>query len=689
MVQGLYIASYGINAGTLLVSLGLMEILKKRYERVFYFRPIITDAEDKDVAFMMEHFSLHEQMKESYLYTVKEFEEAVDSIGLPKVLEKILLRYKALQKAYDFVLCEGLSKANFSATLDFDINTKIAKNLQLSFVGVLNAKGQTLKEIHATLKRSQSILERENVSCFATFVNRVDPTLTQKLQKSHNPMTFFLEEVPELNHISVGEVLEALNAKYLVGDDDALLREVKHSKIAAMHIHHFLDIFEDGDFIITPADRLEIILAALNANNSSVYPSISGILLSGKIDIAPNFLELLKGLPYTVVPILSTDDDTYTAAMKVSSVKARLTPNNKRKIALSSGLFSDNVDASLIETMLSKPTSHALTPIMFEYQLFDRARTNRKRIILPEPEDDRVLRACEIVMRRNVAEIILIGDEAKIRERAQSLGLDISDAKIINPKEKKLRQELIQKFYELRKAKGLSLATARDALSHNNYFATMLLQEGYADGIVSGASHTTADTVRPVLQIIKAKEGIKVISSVFLMAFDNRVLVYGDGAINQDPNAEELASIAIASAKTAQEFGITPRVAMLSYSTGDSGSGVDVEKVKKATQIAKSLAPELLIEGPIQYDAAIDPEVAKKKLPHSKVAGQATVFIFPDLNTGNNTYKAVQRSAKAVAMGPILQGLNKPVNDLSRGCSVVDIVNTIAITAIQAQKSDI
>ena len=312
------------------------------------------------------------------------------------------------------------------------------------------------------------------------------------------------------------------------------------------------------------------------------------------------------------------------------------------------------------------------------------AKNAKKTIVLPESEDDRILRATEIILRRHLAKIILLGDSETIKQRSLQLGLDISQATIINPLESEKLQQYSEIFYESRKAKGLSLQAAKDALNHKTYFATMMVHTGEADAMVSGASHTTADTIRPALQIIKTHPDVSIVSSLFFMCLDTQVLVYADCAVNQDPTAEELAQIAISTAKTASQFAIEPKIAMLSYSTGDSGSGDDVDKVKKATEIIKKQYPSLLIDGPIQYDAAIDKGVAKAKLPNSKVAGEANIFIFPDLNTGNNTYKAVQRSTGAIAIGPILQGLNKPVNDLSRGCSVADIVNTVAITAIQA-----
>jgi phosphate acetyltransferase len=322
---------------------------------------------------------------------------------------------------------------------------------------------------------------------------------------------------------------------------------------------------------------------------------------------------------------------------------------------------------------------------MFQYELIRRAKQQRKHIVLPEGMEERILRAAEIVLLRDVCDITLLGNQKEVRQKASAIGLSLDRSSIIDPQTSELLPVFADAYYELRKQKGISREMARDIMTDVSYFGTMMVHRGLADGMVSGSIHTTAHTIRPALEFVKTKPGISIASSVFFMCLADRALVYGDCAIVPDPTSEQLADIAISSAETARGFGIEPRVAMLSYSTGESGSGTDVERVRKATRLVRERRPELKIEGPIQYDAAVDATVAKVKLPGSEVAGHATVFIFPDLNAGNNAYKAVQRAANAVAIGPVLQGLNKPVNDLSRGALVPDIVNTIAITVIQAQ----
>jgi phosphate acetyltransferase len=536
------------------------------------------------------------------------------------------------------------------------------------------------------------MIENENLSSqgcthFATFVNRLDiqkyAELQMKLQ-NYEQKTYLLHEVEELSLLSIQDVIESLQAKEVLLTKEDRTRSIRKVKVAALTLDNFLDHIEEDDLVIVPADRSDIILGLLGALYSHSYPNISAIIFPFDMRAHPNINKLILGLDQFTIPILAVSTDTYETAKNISKIHSRIRVNSDRKIALSLGLFNSTVDTAYIENKIASSSSEIMTPMMFEYKLFELARLNKKRIVLPESSDERILRAAEIIMMRNVAEVILIGDKVKIKENSLRLGLDLSKATIIEHTDSQYMQEFVNVFYEMRKHKGLTLQGAEDAMSKVNYFATMMVHLGYADGMVSGAIHSTGDTVRPALQIIKTTPDISVVSSVFFMCLETQVLVYGDCAVNQDPNAEALAQIAISSAKTAAAFGIEPKVAMLSYSTGESGSGVDVDKVREATNIVKAKNPNLPIEGPIQYDAAVNKSVAHTKLPNSKVAGVATVFIFPDLNTGNNTYKAVQRSSNAIAVGPILQGLNKPINDLSRGCLVEDIVNTVAITAIQA-----
>ncbi|MFN8127818.1 MAG: phosphate acetyltransferase [Candidatus Nanopelagicales bacterium] len=428
-------------------------------------------------------------------------------------------------------------------------------------------------------------------------------------------------------------------------------------------------------------------LTALTARFSDRVPSISGVIVTGGVEPDVRVLSFARGLDSAVTPLLLAPSDTFETAYRIANLTPQIRFGDDRRIAAALGLFETEVDTSDLINRIQIADTAVTTPLMFENRLVRQARSDRRRIVLPEGDDERILRAADQILRRSICDLTILGNADTIMDRARSMGLTLSGATLIHPEHSELRDEMAALLCDLRGHKGMSMDIAHDAVTDVTIFGTLLVKSGLADGMVSGASHTTADTVRPALQLIRTNEGVSVVSSVFFMCLADKVLVYGDCAVNPDPTPEQLADIAISSASTAAAFGVDPYVAMLSYSTGASGTGGDVEKVRAATALAQSRRPDIPIEGPIQYDAAVDPGVAATKLPGSEVAGQASVLIFPDLNTGNNTYKAVQRSARAVAIGPILQGLRKPVNDLSRGCTVKDIVNTITITAIQSQEA--
>ncbi len=692
----LYIASLEPYAGKLIVTMGIMEFLTRSMGNVAFFRPVIdTDRheQDADIELIRGRYCPSMDYEECFGFQATEVKSFVAEDRFKFFLEELLKRLSSLKKKYDFVLCEGLNSNAFLSAFDMDINMEIAKNLGCPFVGVISGMNQAPRDIASEIKITSDAIKEAGCFHYATFVNRMaedtlgvlEVELDEPDDENDVPI-FLIPENSELDKPSIGDIGDNLNCTNVLERAEGMDRIVKQFKIAAMTMEHFLDHVEDGDLIIVPGDRDDIILASLSTLFCSNYPNIAGILLSGGFIPGPNTMRLLSGRDSSV-PILSVQTDTYTTTTDAAAVPAIISPGDDRKIALALGLFETHVDGERLKQLaeLSR-TSETMTPVMFEYGLFERARTDKKHIVLPEATDERILRATEILLRRDVVDITLLGNPDEISTRAAALGLDLSGASLIDPAKSSLTEEFAQTFYELRKHKNMTLDGARDAMSSPSaYFGTMMVYAGKADGMVSGAIHTTANTIRPALQIIKTTPGISVVSSVFLMCLDTRVLVYGDCAVNPDPNSEQLAEIAISSADTARTFGIDPKVAMLSYSSGASGTGADVEKVREGTRIAKEKRPDLLIEGPIQYDAAIEPSVARTKMPDSPVAGRATVFIFPDLNTGNKTYKAVQRSSGAIAIGPVLQGLKKPVNDLSRGCLVADIINTVAITAIQAQ----
>ena len=693
--QSIYISAVQPRSGSLLVAIGIMEMLKGHFKRVAFFRPVISseDVRDESVVFMMEHYRLDITYNDCVGFSVDAFIDAYANDREDELLEAIIGKVSKLQQAYDFVLIEGYPRELFSSRFDFDINLQIARNLGTAYLPILNAHNKKEAEIINELRIISEVIAEEGCNHLATFINRCDketvPSLQERVKKEcrEGKTVFFIPDDEELDRPTLAEIVAHLDARILIGETKQLQRLVHGNKIAAMGIDNYLAHIQNGDLVIVPGDRSEIILLSLLAYHGKNHPNITAIILSGGIAPSDAIMDLIRDFEESPIPLFLVESDSYQTAISLEELPPSIGHISDRKIILAKALFDSAVDKAKLASLFQNQKSDILTPMMFQYRLVEQARANRQRIILPESEDERILHAAEIILKRGIADIILLGKEEEIIHRCKRLGISLEGASYVDPEDETLQARFSQIFYEMRKTKGLTLKVAQDAMVHTNYFATMMVHEGMADGMVSGATHTTADTIRPALQIIKTEPGIHIVSSVFFMLLETKVLVYGDCAINLDPTAEELAEIAVSSALTAQQFGIEPRVALLSYSTGDSGSGPEVEKVRKATQLAQKLRPDLLIEGPIQYDAAIDEKVAKKKLPHSKVAGRATVFVFPDLNTGNNTYKAVQRSTGAIAIGPVLQGLRLPVNDLSRGCLVDDIVNTVAITAIQAQEA--
>ena len=608
-----------------------------------------------------------------------------------QLLKRIVGRYRDVQRQCDFVVCEGTDFAGLTNAFEFDFNAELANHFGCPVVIVTNGHGRTEAEVVELARTARQELQELGCTIAATIVNRVNEAnvadVEQRLQEvwPYEDPAFVVPENSVLAKPTLGEIARDLQAECLYEGVDGLARVVHDYKVAAMHVPQFLEYLSEGTLVIAPSDRADVLLASLMAFYSDTYPQIAGIVLTGEQAPAASVRKLIDGLRRLPIPILRVASDTFATAMRISAVPAVITADNQRKIATALGMFEAHVDIEKLEQRIDVVRSSTVTPLMFEYELIERAKRKRQHIVLPEGNDERILRAAEILLRREVVEITLLGAEDEVRQRISALGLELDGAQVIDPAQSPWHAEFAAELVELRKHKGLTEVQARDLMQDATYFGTMMVHKQLADGMVSGATHTTADTIRPAFQIIRARPGISVVSSVFLMCLEDRVLVYGDCAVIPRPTAEQLADIAISSAQTAHMFDIEPRVAMLSYSTGQSGHGSDVDKVRQATELVRQRAPDLIVDGPIQYDAAVDPKVAQKKLPDSIVAGRATVFVFPDLNTGNNTYKAVQRTSDAVAIGPVMQGLNKPVNDLSRGCTVTDIVNTVAITAIQAQ----
>ena len=693
MHSSLYLTGTESRSGKSAITLGMMQLLTRNMRKVAFFRPIINepllDDKDHDISLMLQHFKLEQEYLDTFAYTLNEARDLINSGQRNLMLENILQKFKKLQNEYDFVLCEGTDFLGKENAFEFDLNADIAANLGTPVMLVANGNGKSAEDVLQSLQLVMDQLGNKTLDVVAVVINRADLSQSERdeivamLKVENSPLIYAVPDDPSIGKATMGDVQKWLSADVIYGEKrlDALVDDYL---IAAMQVEHFIEYIKKDQLIITPGDRADILLASIASRLSANSPDISGVLLTGGITPADSVRKLIDGWTGSPVPILATQSHTYRTVQLLSQLYGRIDAGDVRKINTAIGLFEKHVNAKEIGNRLLTQRSQRLTPMMFEFNLLERAKANKMRIVLAEGAEPRILQATDILLRREVADITLIGNVAEINKKASDLGLDISRATLIDPQSAPKFEEYAATYAELRKAKGVTIEQARDKMADPTYFATMMVKKDDADGMVSGAINTTANTIRPSFEFIKTKKGCSIVSSVFLMCLKDRVLVFGDCAVNPNPTAQQLAEIAIASAKTAEVFGIEPRVAMLSYSTGGSGKGADVDVVVEATKIAKEMAPELALEGPLQYDAAIDPTVALTKLPNSKVAGKATVFIFPDLNTGNNTYKAVQRAAGAIAIGPVLQGLNKPVNDLSRGCLVPDIVNTVAITAVQA-----
>lgn len=695
MSKAIYIATSDQNSGKSIITLGLMSILIGKTAKVGYFRPIVEDFVDGEldnhIETVLSYFNLDIKFEDAYAITKSKLIKKKNKGKIGEVLDLIIEKYKKLEERFDFVLVEGTSFTGEGTSIELDLNVLIAKNLGIPTIIIGSGIGKTLDELVDSLYLVYDSFKVKEVEVLSVFANKVQPEnielVTKSLQKSlpENVLVNTIPLISSLNNPTMQEIVNELDAKVLFGEN-YLNNEIGHFSVGAMQLHNYLVHLHDNALVITPGDRSDIILGALQANESANYPTISGIILTGNILPEESILKLIEGLS-AIVPIIAVDGGTYHITNKIGAIRSEIYANNTHKIETSITTFEKYVDNDALSERLITFVPEGMTPKMFQYNMVKRAKQHRKHIVLPEGNDDRIITAASRLLDMDVVDISIIGDKKQIENKITELGIsfDFSKVNIINPIESEFYEDYANTYYELRKAKNVSITMARDLMEDVSYFGTMMVYKGHADGMVSGAAHTTQHTILPALQFIKTKPNSSVVSSVFFMCLEDRVSVFGDCAINPNPTAEQLAEIAISSADSSSAFGIEPKIAMLSYSSGSSGKGDEVEKVRAATEIVKIKRPDLKIEGPIQYDAAVDRAVGKSKMPDSDVAGQASVLIFPDLNTGNNTYKAVQRETGALAIGPMLQGLNKPVNDLSRGCTVDDIINTVVITAIQAQ----
>ena len=688
MSRSVYVASPEGLTGKSAVALGLLDALTREVGSVGVFRPLTTTSSNSaDVDLTVDLLVNQPGISQSYEEAIGVTYDAARQ-DADEALHMIVERFGQLTDRFDVILVVGSDYSDVTTGTELSFNSKIAANLGSAVVLVVHGRGRTPAQVRTAAAGAIAELRANHAQTVAVIANRVDhaavEAIRNELAKLGDVVTAAIPESPLLSAPTFRALVEAADGELVLGTEAWMDREALSVIVAAMSLPHVLDRLLPDVTVIAPSDRTDLLPGLMLAHQSGTFPTLSGILLTGGYEIPESIRRLSEGVQQDL-PIAMTDLGTFTTAERLMRVRGPITTESSRKIETARRVFAEQVDQAALLAAINVSASDVRTPLMFEYQLVERARADRQRIVLPESEDDRILEAAAILLRRGVANLILLGDETKVRARESALGLDLDEASIVSPLDPELVEKFAAAYAEARAHKGMTLEGAREIVTDISYFGTMMVHLGMADGMVSGAVNTTAHTIRPALEFIKTKPGVNTVSSVFLMCLADRVLAYGDCAVIPEPTVEQLADIAISSAETAQQFGIEPRVAMLSYSTGTSGSGADVEKVRAATELVRQRAPDLMLEGPIQYDAAVDPEVARTKLPNSPVAGRATVFIFPDLNTGNNTYKAVQRSAHAIAIGPVLQGLRKPVNDLSRGALVEDIVNTVAITAVQAQ----
>ncbi|MFP3115729.1 phosphate acetyltransferase [Streptomyces sp. Iso 434] len=690
MARSVYVTGTERGDGRQVFELGLMELLTRRVDRVGVFRPLVHDGPDRLFEVLRGRYRLSQDPATAHGIDYRRAAGIQAEQGTDALVSQLVDRYLAVARDYEVVLVLGTDYADTQLPDELALNARLANEFGASVLPVVGGRAQSAESVRAEARNAYRAYHALGCDVLAVGVNRVAAedreVVAQRLRARLPVPCYVLPDDPALSAPTVRQISRALDGTVLLGDDAGLAHDVLDFVFGGATLPTFLHALTPGCLVVAPGDRADLVVGALAAHSSGT-PPIAGVLLTLGERPDPEVLRLAsKVAPGT--PVVSVPGNSFPTATRLFTLEGRLDAATPRKAETALGLFEDWVDTAELLDRISVGSTDRVTPMMFEHKLLERARADRRRVVLPEGLEERVLRAADVLLRRSVCDLTLLGPVDTIRKKAADLGVDLGGAELIDPQESELRKRFAERYAELRAHKGVSVELAYDVVADVNYFGTLMVEEGLADGMVSGSAHSTAATIRPAFEIIRTRPDATLVSSVFFMCLADRVLVYGDCAVNPDPNAVELADIAVQSALTGARFGVDPKIAMLSYSTGSSGSGADVEKVREATALARERRPDLLIEGPIQYDAAVEPTVAAAKLPGSEVAGQATVLIFPDLNTGNNTYKAVQRSAGAVAVGPVLQGLRKPVNDLSRGALVQDIVTTVAITAVQAQESD-
>ncbi|MFD7712235.1 phosphate acetyltransferase [Streptomyces sp. NPDC059786] len=687
MTRSVYVTGIDRGDGRQVVELGVMELLTRRVDRVGVFRPLVHDGPDRLFELLRARYRLAQDPATVYGMDYHEASALQAERGTDELVSTLVDRFHAVARDYEIVLVLGSDYADTQLPDELALNARLANEFGASVIPVVGGRKQTSESVLAETRNAYRAYEGLGCDVLAMVTNRVAPAdragIAGRLDSRLPVPCYVIPDEPALSAPTVSQITQALDGTVLLGDDSGLSRDALNFVFGGATLPNVLGALTPGCLVVTPGDRADLVVGALAAHSAGT-PPIAGVLLTLDERPSDEVLTLAARLaPGT--PVVAVRTGSFDTAGELFAMEGKLNAATPRKAETALGLFERYVDTGDLLDRVSAPSTDRVTPMMFEHELLEQARSDRRRVVLPEGTEPRVLHAAEVLLRRGVCDLTLLGPVDQIRKKAADLGIDLGAAQLIDPATSELRDAFAARYAALRAHKGVTVELAYDVVADVNYFGTLMVEEGLADGMVSGSVHSTAATIRPAFEIIKTKPDASIVSSVFFMCLADKVLVYGDCAVNPDPDARQLADIAVQSAATAARFGVEPRIAMLSYSTGTSGSGADVDKVREATELVRGRRDDLKIEGPIQYDAAVEPSVAATKLPGSEVAGQASVLIFPDLNTGNNTYKAVQRSAGAIAVGPVLQGLRKPVNDLSRGALVQDIVNTVAITAVQAQ----
>ncbi|SPZ20926.1 Phosphate acetyltransferase [Providencia rettgeri] len=702
----------GTSVGLTSVSLGVVRSMEQKGVQLSVFKPIaqprVSGNKDQTTEVLRSHSSITTIVEP---LTMEYVESLLTSSKKDVLMEEIVARYHDHTKNAEVILIEGLvptRKHSFAQSLNYEI----AKTLGAEIVFVTAPGNSSITQMQERLELVRNEFGgQRNKNIIGVIINKVNapvdeqgrtrPDLSEIFDDSTKATVANLDtkqlsalNLPVLASIPWNFDLIATRAidmaKHLgaevVNEGEIKTRRVKSVTFCARSIPHMLEHFRPGSLLVTSADRPDVLVSASLAAMNGV--EIGAVLLTGGYNIDAPIRQLCEQAFETGLPVFMVKSNTWQTSLNLQSFSLEVPADDHERIEKIQNYVARHISSDWIESLVAdSERPNRLSPPAFRYQLTELARKAGKRIVLPEGDEPRTVKAASICAERGIATCVLLGNPEDIRRVAAAQGIELGTGiEIVDPV--KVREEYVARLVELRKNKGMTEVVAREQLEDNVVLGTLMLEKGEVDGLVSGAVHTTANTIRPPLQLIKTAPGSSLVSSVFFMLLPEQVFVYGDCAINPDPTAEQLSEIAIQSADSAKAFGIDPRVAMISYSTGDSGAGSDVEKVREATRLAQEKRPDLIIDGPLQYDAAVMADVAKSKAPNSPVAGKATVFIFPDLNTGNTTYKAVQRSADLVSIGPMLQGMRKPVNDLSRGALVDDIVYTVALTAIQAVQNE-